>query len=60
MMQKIFQEVAVGKSFKLNNTEYVKVNSVKVTCCKSINCYVAADPNNKHFIRPDQKVEVSD
>ena len=59
-MQKTFQEIAVGKNFKLNNEQYVKMNTVKISCCKSANCYVATNHKSQHFIRPDQNVEVSD
>ncbi len=59
-MQKTFQEIVVGQAFKFNNQQYVKMNTVKVSCCKSANCYVADNHRVQHFIRPDQKVEVSD
>lgn len=31
-----FSEVTVGQKFTLNNEEYVKIEPVKVSCCRSV------------------------
>lgn len=49
-MQKQFHELAVGDKFTVNGTEYVKTEEVRVSCCRSINCYASADAAQKgHF-----------
>ena len=48
-MEQTFENVAVGTKFTVNNMEYVKTAEVRVSCCRSINCEVASDPNQKAF-----------
>jgi hypothetical protein len=48
-MEKKFEEIAVGTKFRINGMEYVKTEEVRVSCCRSINCHVAADVNQKVF-----------
>lgn len=57
-MQKSFKDVAIGEQFDFNNKKYVKVNAVKVSCCRSVNCHVVGNANDRTFIQPDIKVEV--
>jgi hypothetical protein len=51
-----FSELAVGDKFTFNGTEYVKTETVKVSCCKSVNCMKTAD-NSKTMVNPDSAVE---
>lgn len=49
-MEKKFEEVLVGQRFIVNNTEYVKTEEVRISCCRSVNCYASIDANQKgHF-----------
>jgi hypothetical protein len=48
-MEKKFEELVLGDKFTVNNVEYVKTEEVRVSCCRSINCQVAADNNQKAF-----------
>lgn len=57
-MQKLFQDVAIGTTFRFNNQDYVKIQNIKVSCCRSVNCHKVNSPNDRHFIQPQQKVEV--
>lgn len=57
-MQKLFKDVQVGTQFTFNNKQYLKINQVKVSCCRSVNCHVVGVPNDRTFLQPDQQVEV--
>lgn len=57
-MQKEFQQLNVNDKFTYNNKEYTKVQTVKITCCKSINAQAVADNKDKIFVQPSTKVEV--
>lgn len=48
-MEQKFEDVALGTKFTVNNVEYIKTEEVRVSCCRSINCQVAADTNQKAF-----------
>jgi hypothetical protein len=49
-MQKQFHELAIGDRFTVNGVEYIKTEEVRVSCCRSINCYASSDANQKgHF-----------
>lgn len=48
-MEQKFENVAIGTKFTVNNVEYVKTEEVRVSCCRSINCQVASDTNQKAF-----------
>jgi hypothetical protein len=52
-MSKNFSELAIGARFVYNNIEYIKTEDVRISCCKVINCYVAADANQKTFLQGD-------
>ena len=58
-MQKSFQDLTVGDTFKVNNVDYVKVAEVRVSCCKSINAHIVDDPNQRTFFPPSTPVEVN-
>lgn len=48
-MEKKLEEVAVGTQFTVNNLEYIKTEEVRVSCCRSINCQLVSDNNQKAF-----------
>jgi hypothetical protein len=52
-----FSEVAVGQQFKANGTTYTKTDTVKVSCCRSVNAKETASGNNV-FIDVNQEVEL--
>lgn len=55
-----FSDITEGSLFTKDGTEYKKISTVKVSCCRSINAEHAADANNKVFINPADEVEVND
>lgn len=59
-MQTEFQNVKVNQNFEYNGKQYVKVQPVKVSCCRSINCHVVSNAKDRTFIQPNVKVEVQD
>lgn len=59
-MKKQFKDVLVDEKFKINDVEYVKINAVKISCCKAINAQQTADSNSKTFFQPLAEVEVDD
>ncbi len=59
-MQKEFKEVNVNETFSVNGKQYVKVNPVKVSCCRSVNCHAVNSPKDRTFLQPNSKVEVQD
>lgn len=58
-MQKEFQALAVGDNFLYNGKTYVKINTIKVSCCKSVNCHDVNNQKDRTFLQPTTKVEVS-
>lgn len=59
-MKKQFKDVLVDEKFKINDVEYVKINAVKISCCKAINAQQTADSNSKTFVQPLIEVDVDD
>jgi len=59
-MNKQFKDLQDDEIFTLNGTEYKKIPSVKVSCCRSINAAETANDNNKTFIQPLTEVLVND
>ena len=58
-MQKQFQALAVGDNFIYNGKNYTKTNTVKISCCKSVNCHVVNNQKDRTFLQPTTNVEVS-
>jgi hypothetical protein len=58
-MIKQFKDLNDGDLFKLDNVQFKKIPTVKVSCCRSIN---AEDVSNskKAFVKPESEVEVDD
>lgn len=59
MVEKKFEEIPVGTKFTIANTEYVKMEEVRVSCCRSVNCYLSADVNQKAFFSGPTVVTVN-
>lgn len=59
MLTKTLEQVAVNEKFIVNGIEYVKAEEVRVSCCRSTNCYVAADVNQKTFFPGNTVVETN-
>lgn len=57
-MQIEFKDVNVNQNFTYDNKNYVKVNTVKVSCCRSVNCHVVGNAKDRTFLQPNTKVEV--
>lgn len=55
-----FQNLAVGTKFRYNNTEYVKIENERVSCCRNNNAVMVADATQKTQIAPITEVEVLD
>lgn len=51
MVEKIFVEVPVGTKFTVNGLEYIKTETVKVTCCQSINAHLADNATARVFFQ---------
>lgn len=58
-MEKSFSELSVGDRFTLNGQVWVKIQDVRVSCCRSINCQLLDDANNRTYIQPTTKVIVN-
>lgn len=58
-MNQAFSEVLEGQRFTLENREYVKIPSVKISCCKSINAQAVDNPGEKTFVQPQTVVVVN-
>lgn len=54
-----FTDLKTGDRFSYNGTEYIKVDEVRVSCCKSINCQAAQDPNKRIQIPPNTTVTIN-
>lgn len=61
MSQKVqFHTLAVGTKFTHEGVEYIKIEPVRVSCCRSLNAAVAANPQSQTFIVPVTEVEIND
>lgn len=58
-MNKTFGELAKGTRFVLNGTEYVKIEEVKVSCCRTVNAQLTSDSNNRSYIQSGTVVVVN-
>lgn len=55
-MDKPFSVLKSGEKFLLNNIKYSKIDLVKISCCKSVNCQ-QVDSNNRIFVQPNTIVK---
>jgi hypothetical protein len=59
MLTKTLDQVADGENFKVNNIEYTKIAEARVSCCRSVNCHVSADANQRTFFPGNTVVETN-
>ena len=57
-MEQKFKDIAVGTIFIHEDRKLVKINDIRVTCCKVFNATKFDDPHQRHFIVPIHEVEV--
>jgi hypothetical protein len=60
-MNKLFSELNVGQEFKVHgsDTQYRKIDTIKVSCCKSINAEDVSNAANKTFFAPGTAVVIN-
>lgn len=58
-MNKKFSELNNGDKFEVAGTTYVKIQAVKVSCCRSVNAHVADKPSQRTFFNPGVTVKVN-
>jgi hypothetical protein len=56
-MNKLMSEVPVGVQFKFNNIMYTKIQDIRVSCCRVVNCRKNEDGTND-YVNPNTQVEV--
>lgn len=59
MTDKKFSELAVNDRFFVNGIEYVKTETVRISCCQSINAMVVDNASAKSFFAEDAVVQVN-
>lgn len=59
MVEKIFAEVPVGTKFMVNGLEYVKMDTVRISCCQSINAHLSDNTNARVFFQDSVVVTVN-
>lgn len=55
-----FHELAVGSSFVYEGQNYTKIETIRLSCCSSVNAAKKDNPDDKRFIVPVAQVEVND
>lgn len=58
-MNKTFAELNVGDRFTLNGSEYIKIQDVRVSCCKTVNCHDANNSSNRIYVQPSTSVVIN-
>jgi hypothetical protein len=60
-MNKLFSELSVGQEFKVpgSDTTYRKIDSVKVSCCKSYNAEDTSNAVGRTFFAPGTSVIIN-
>lgn len=53
---KQLSEIAVGTKFIYNGVEYRRIEDIRVSCCRVVNCVNLADGTNQ-FVAPNTNVE---
>lgn len=57
-MTKTFAELPVGGRFIIDNVEYIKIDTVRISCCQSINSQEANNPGARKFFADNTVVTV--
>jgi hypothetical protein len=55
-MEVKLSELKTGDRFQVNGSTYVKTDEVKVSCCRSINCYLLDNNSQKAYFAPNTVV----
>lgn len=55
---KQFKDIDVGSEFTLNGLRYIKIDTVKISCCRSINAKSLDNASIQTKIEPLTEVEV--
>jgi hypothetical protein len=58
-MDKKFVDVPVGGRFIIGGVEFIKTESVRVSCCQSVNAQAVDNSNNRPFIQDETIVIVN-
>lgn len=58
-MQKKFSELTVGDKFVYNGIEYQKTETVRISCCTTINCHATSNPAERKMITDETVVVVN-
>lgn len=58
MKQVPFSQVELNQRFVYKNSEYIKIEQKRVSCCRFTNAHIVGDVNQKIGIRPQEVVEV--
>lgn len=59
MVDKTFNELSVNDRFFVNGMEYIKIETVRVSCCKSINAQEVNNSSVKSFFTEDTTVQIN-
>lgn len=59
MLTKTLDQVVVGETFTVNNVEYTKIQETRISCCRSVNCHVSSDENQRTFFPGNTVVETN-
>ena len=59
MTDKKFSELNLNDRFFVNGMEYIKTDTVRVSCCKSINCQESVNSAMKSFFPEDTTVQIN-
>jgi len=55
-----FKELKVGDKFILNDIEYIRAEDKRISCCRTLNAYNAANPGEKIQVKPLIMVKIDD
>jgi hypothetical protein len=55
-----FKDVSVGSEFTMNSIKYKKIDSIKISCCRSVNAHATSDASQKTFVQPATEVQIDD
>jgi hypothetical protein len=58
-MEKQFSDVSINENFTVNGMTYTKIQEVRVSCCKSVNCHEVNNTNARHFFPGNTMVTVT-
>lgn len=58
-MNKNFTELSTGDRFTFNGREYVKMQELRISCCKTINAQSIENSNDRIYVQPNTVVVVN-